>query len=91
MLERHERRLRGEPVPSEYEMQLLLPDETTRTAGARVSLEGQEVVIQLQDLTGLAAGGGGWKGWRRSAWPSSASGPRRASTSGCARGWWRSS
>jgi len=55
VLERHERRLRGEPVPSEYEIQLLLPDGTTRTAGARVSLEGQEVVIQLQDLTGLAA------------------------------------
>ena len=55
VLERHERRLRGEPVPSEYEIQLLLPDGTTRTACARVSVEGQEVVVQLQDLTGLAA------------------------------------
>jgi PAS domain S-box-containing protein len=26
VLDRHERRLRGEPVPSEYEMQLLRPD-----------------------------------------------------------------
>jgi two-component system sensor histidine kinase HydH len=54
VLDRHERRLRGEPVPSEYEMELLLPDGTTRTAAAQVSLEGQEVVVQLQDLTSLA-------------------------------------
>jgi PAS domain S-box-containing protein len=55
VLDRHERRLRGEPVPSEYEMELLLPDGTTRPAEARVSLEGREVVIQLQDLTAQAA------------------------------------
>ena len=55
VLDRHERRLRGETVPNEYEIELLLPDGSTRTAEARVSLEGQEVVIQLQDLTALAA------------------------------------
>jgi PAS domain S-box-containing protein len=54
VLDRHERRLRGEPVPSEYEMQLLRPDGSRRTTEARVSLEGTEVVIQLQDLTDQA-------------------------------------
>ncbi len=54
VLERHERRRLGQPVPTEYEMQLLLPDGSRRTAEARVSLEGSEVVVQLQDLSGQA-------------------------------------
>jgi two-component system sensor histidine kinase HydH len=54
VLDRHERRLRGEPVPSEYELQLLLPDGTQRTAEAQVSVEGNEVVVQLRDLTAQA-------------------------------------
>ena len=40
-------------------------------------------------VAGAPTGGAGWKGWRRSAWPSSASGPSRPSTSGCGRGWRR--
>jgi PAS domain S-box-containing protein len=54
VLDRHQRRLRGEPVPSEYELQLLLPDGSRRTAEAQVSVEGTEVVIQLQDLSAQA-------------------------------------
>jgi PAS domain S-box-containing protein len=54
VLARHARRLRGEPVPTEYEMELLLPDGSQRTALARLSLEGSEVVVQLQDLSALA-------------------------------------
>ncbi len=54
VLDRHQRRLRGEPVPAEYEMQLLRPDGSRRTTEARVSLEGSEVVVQLQDLTDQA-------------------------------------
>ncbi|HET9553629.1 MAG TPA: GAF domain-containing protein, partial [Anaeromyxobacteraceae bacterium] len=50
--DRHERRLRGEPVPTEYEMVLLLPDGGRRTVEALVSLEGaDEVVVQLRDLS----------------------------------------
>jgi PAS domain S-box-containing protein len=51
VLERLDRRLRGQPVPTEYDMQLLLPDGSQRTTEARVSLEGSEVVVQLQDLS----------------------------------------
>jgi PAS domain S-box-containing protein len=53
--DRYARRLRGELVPSEYEMVLLLPDGTRRTVEAQVSLEGKdEVVVQLRDLSDQA-------------------------------------
>ncbi len=54
VIDRHLRRLRGEPVPTEYEMQLLRPDGSRCTTEARVSLEGTEVVVQLQDLSDQA-------------------------------------
>jgi PAS domain S-box-containing protein len=53
--DRYQRRLRGEAVPSEYEMVLLLPDGARRTVEAQVSLEGRdEVVVQLRDLSDQA-------------------------------------
>jgi PAS domain S-box-containing protein len=51
VMDRHQRRLGGEPVPSEYELLLLLPDGAVRTAEARISVEGSELVLQLQDLS----------------------------------------
>jgi PAS domain S-box-containing protein len=54
--ERHERRLRREPVPSEYEVTLLLPGGGERAVEVQVSLEpgteGDEVVLRLRDLSG---------------------------------------
>ena len=53
--DRYARRLRGEHVPSEYEMSLLLPDGGRRTVEAVVTLEGKdEVVVQLRDLSDQA-------------------------------------
>ncbi len=53
--DRYARRLRGEPVPNEYEMLLLLPGGERRTVEAHVALEGKdEVVVQLRDLSDQA-------------------------------------
>ncbi|MGC4000392.1 MAG: GAF domain-containing protein [Anaeromyxobacter sp.] len=53
--ERHERRLRGEPVPSEYEAVLLRPDGARVTVELRVEREGGDVVVGLRDVTAQAA------------------------------------
>jgi PAS domain S-box-containing protein len=51
--DRYARRLRGEPVPSEYELKLVTRTGEHRAVEAQVSLEGRdEVVVRLRDLSG---------------------------------------
>jgi PAS domain S-box-containing protein len=53
--ERHERRVRGEPVPSEYETTLLLPDGARRPVELHVGLDGGDIVVHLRDVTAQVA------------------------------------
>jgi PAS domain S-box-containing protein len=53
--ERYLRRLRGEPVPTEYETELLLPDGGRRVVEVQVGLDGVDFVVELRDVTARAA------------------------------------
>ena len=55
VVERYERRLRGEPVPDEYELTLVLPDGRRRLVECVVGLEGADLLVQLRDVTPQAA------------------------------------
>jgi len=55
LLERHERRLAGEPVPSEFECFLVLPDGSRRIAECQVTLDGGDLVMDVRDVTAQAA------------------------------------
>ena len=45
VVERHERRLRGEAAPAEYEVGVLLPDGTRRPVELRVRVHGADVIL----------------------------------------------
>jgi PAS domain S-box-containing protein len=53
--DRHERRLRGEPVPGEYEAMLALPDGRRRVVEFVVERDGSEVLLRVRDVSAQAA------------------------------------
>ncbi|ACG71688.1 multi-sensor signal transduction histidine kinase [Anaeromyxobacter sp. K] len=55
VVERHERRLRGEAAPAEYEVGVLLPDGTRRPVELRVRVHGADVILEVRDATAQAA------------------------------------
>jgi PAS domain S-box-containing protein len=50
--DRYERRMRGEPVPSDYEAEVQRADGTRATFGLHVDREGRDVVIRYRDISG---------------------------------------
>jgi PAS domain S-box-containing protein len=53
--ERVERQSRGAPAPDEYEIQLQLPGGGHRVVEARVARDGTDLVLELRDVSALAA------------------------------------
>ena len=55
LADRHERRLRGEPVPSEYETTVALPDGRRRVVEFTIARDGRDFVIRVRDVSAQAA------------------------------------
>jgi PAS domain S-box-containing protein len=55
VLDRYERRRRGEPVPAEYETFLVRADGTRRAVELHVESRAEDVVVEFHDLSALAA------------------------------------
>jgi PAS domain S-box-containing protein len=53
--ERHERRIRGEPAPAEYETVFVRPDGSRRVVEIHATLDAEDVVLQLRDVSVQAA------------------------------------
>jgi len=51
ILDRYRRRLRGEPVPTDYEAVVLLADGARATFELHVDREGRDVVVRFRDVT----------------------------------------
>ena len=49
------RRARGDPAPDRYEVTLVLPGGARRVVEARVALDGADLVLDLRDVSALAA------------------------------------
>ncbi len=52
--DRYVRRLRGEPVPSEYETSVVRADGSRLAVEIHVEIRGQDAVVELHDLSGAA-------------------------------------
>ncbi len=55
LLDRHDRRLRGESVPEGYEVNLLLPDGRRRTVEIHVEQDGEDFLVHVRDISAQRA------------------------------------